>query len=573
MLSIKDQKYLKNKFNDIYSVVKSSNELYVNEIIQLINNYNKKNKFKSNLKVTEKTTMVISYGNSITDGNIKSLKAFNKFFKKYLNNSFNTIHFLPFYPSSSDSGFAVKDHYKIDPRLGSWSNINNISKNANIMADLVINHASARGLWFSNFLKNKSPGKDYFFTVDKKFNSSKVIRPREHKLLKKIKLFDKNRYLWRTFSPDQIDLNFQNPKVLMRFIKIILNLISRGVKIFRLDAIAYLWKQNGTTCINHQKTHNIIKLIRGICNLLKTKTIIITETNLPEKENLSYFGNNDESNWVYNFSLPPLLVYSLLFEDSSKITKWSMSLPNTKKGNNYLNFIASHDGIGMRPVEGILEKNKQKKLLKRLEANGSEFSYRKIHGKGKKVYEANITLFNAFKKSDFDKNGKFYFERYFAAHTIMMSFEGIPAIYFNSIFGNSNDNSKFIISGNKRDLNRYRWNKTKLENHLRDKNSKQYKFYKKMTLLIKIRKNQKAFHPDAPRKTLNLGKNFFGIKRTSVDKKQSIICITNITSDKQTIVLNKDILKGKNLLGEKLQVNGKNIELLPFQTIWLKKIY
>ena len=573
MLSIKDQKYLKNKFNDIYSELKFTNELYVNEIIQLINNYNKKNKFKSNLKVNEKTTMVISYGNSITDGNVKSLKAFNKFFKKFLNNSFNTIHFLPFYPSSSDSGFAVKDHYKIDPRLGSWSNINSISKNASIMADLVINHSSARGLWFSNFLKNKSPGKDYFFTVDKKFNSSKVIRPREHKLLKKIKLFDKNRYLWRTFSPDQIDLNFQNPKVLMRFIKIILNLISHGVKIFRLDAIAYLWKQNGTSCINHQKTHNIIKLIRAICDLLKTKTIIITETNLPEKENLSYFGNNDESNWVYNFSLPPLLVYSLLFEDSSKITKWSMSLPNTKKGNNYLNFIASHDGIGMRPVEGILEKNKQKKLLKRLEANGSEFSYRKIHGKGKKVYEANITLFNAFKKSDFDKNGKFYFERYFAAHTIMMSFEGIPAIYFNSIFGNSNDNSKFIISGNKRDLNRYRWNKTKLENHLKDKNSKQYKFYKKMTLLIKIRKNQKAFHPDAPRKTLNLGKNFFGIKRTSVDKKQSIVCITNITSDKQTIVLNKDILKGKNLLGEKIQVNGKNIELLPFQTIWLKKIY
>ena len=573
MLSIKDQKYLKNKFNDIYSELKFTNELYVNEIIQLINNYNKKNKFKSNLKVTEKTTMVISYGNSITDRNVKSLKVFNNFFKKYLNNSFNTIHFLPFYPSSSDSGFAVKDHYKIDPRLGSWSNINNISKNASIMADLVINHSSARGLWFSNFLKNKSPGKDYFFTVDKKFNSSKVIRPREHKLLKKIKLFDKNRYLWRTFSPDQIDLNFQNPKVLMRFIKIILNLISHGVKIFRLDAIAYLWKQNGTSCINHQNTHNIIKLIRGICNLLKTKTIIITETNLPEKENLSYFGNSDESNWVYNFSLPPLLVYSLLFEDSSKITKWSKSLPNTKKGNNYLNFIASHDGIGMRPVEGILEKNKQKKLLKRLKANGSEFSYRKIHGKGKKVYEANITLFNAFKKSDYDKDGKFYFERYFAAHTIMMSFEGIPAVYFNSIFGNSNDNSKFIISGNKRDLNRYRWNKTKLENHLKDKNSKQYKFYKKMTSLIKIRKNQKAFHPDAARKTLNFGQKFFGIKRTSVDKKQSIICITNITSDIQTIVLNKDILKGKNLLGEKIQVNGKNIELLPFQTIWLKKIY
>ena len=568
MLSKNNKKSLEKIFNKIYKFKNNINKLYIREIIYLINKYNK-NRKKEDLKINESTSLVICYGNSVTDGNKKSLKVFNKFYKKYLKNNFNSVHFLPFYPSSSDSGFAVKDHYKIEPRLGSWKDVKIISKNCNVMADLVINHSSARGLWFSNFLKNKSPGKDYFYTVNKNFNSKKVIRPREHKLLKKIKLSNETKYLWRTFSPDQIDLNFKNPKVLIRFIKIIFNLINNGVRIFRLDAIAYLWKENGNTCINHTNTHNIIKFIRLVCNLLKTECIIITETNLPEKENLSYFGNNDEANWVYNFSLAPILVYSLLFEDSNKITKWSKNFPIARLNNNYLNFIASHDGIGMRPIEGILSANTQKKFLSRLKKNGGEFSYRKVQGVKKKVYEANITLFNAFKCSDFDKSGIFGFERYMAAHTIMISFDGIPAIYFNSMFGNSNDNSKYIISGNKRDLNRYRWNKDKIEDHLKDQNSKQNKYYKNMSNILAIRSKQKAFHPNAIRKTLKLGDNFFGLKRVSTDNKQSIYCITNMTSKLQLLKVNKNIFYKRNLFNSKLTKKSGKIQFEPFQTVWL----
>ena len=263
---------------------------------------------------------------------------------------------------------------------------------------MVINHSSARGLWFKNFLKKKEPGKDYFLTVDSKFNTSNVVRPRDHKLLKKIKIFKKSDYLWRTFSPDQIDLNFKNPSVLIQFIKIMLHLINNGVTIFRLDAIAYLWKENGTKCINLKQTHEIIKLLRNVINLLNIQTKIITETNLPEKENLSYFGKNDEANWIYNFSLPPLLIHAFLFENSSYLNKWCKNLPNTKNGNCYLNFIASHDGIGIRPTEGLLNKKTLNNFLKRLKKNGSKFSYRKIHNKIKKVYEANITVFDALKK-------------------------------------------------------------------------------------------------------------------------------------------------------------------------------
>ena len=572
MLSQQSKKDIKRRLNFIYKPTKSIKELkiYADEIFEVINKYNKFGKKGKKINVSEKTSALICYGDNLLNSNKeKTIKIFRNFYKKNLHNFFEIIHFLPFYPSSSDSGFAVKDHYQVDKRLGDWSEINKQSKNTNIMADVVINHASSKGLWFKNFLANKSPGKDYFLTVSKKFNISKVIRPRENKLLKRISIFKKNNLLWRTFSDDQIDLNFKNPKVLLRFIKIIINLANNGITIFRLDAIAYLWKKSGSQCVNLKETHEIIKLLRVVCNSLKSKPIIITETNLPEKENLSYFGvKNDESHWIYNFSLPPLLIHSFLFEDSTHLNIWSKNLPMTKMGNNYLNFIASHDGIGMRPAEGYLNKENLSKFFKRLKKNGGQLSYRKVKGTSKKVYEANITLFNAFQKTDYDKKGKYFLERYISAHAIMIAFEGIPAIYFNSLFGTSNDDYKYIISGNKRDLNRYKWNKNKLEKLLNDKTSKQSIFYKKIMNLIYIKKKNKAFHPNAKRENLNMGRKIFCFKRTSLDKKQIIYNITNLSSKPQKLNFNDKFKKYKNLL-DKPNINNV-FELKPHQTLWLK---
>ena len=571
MLSQQGKKDIKKILNFIYKkkpFVKSI-DVYAEEIFRIIKKYNSKGKQGKKISISEKTSVLICYGDSLLNGNKeKTLKIFRKFYKKKLEKFFEVIHFLPFYPSSSDSGFSVKDHYRVDKKLGDWSDINRQSKKTNIMADIVINHASSKGLWFKNFLRNKSPGKEYFLTVSKKFNISKVIRPRENKLLKRIGIFKKNNLLWRTFSEDQIDLNFKNPKVILRFIKIIINLANNGVTIFRLDAIAYLWKRSGSKCVNLKETHEIIRLIRIVCNSLKSKPIIITETNLPEKENLSYLGvKNNESHWIYNFSLPPLLVYSFLFEDSTYLNKWSKNLPTTKIGNNYLNFIASHDGIGMRPVEGYLNKDRLSKFFKRLKKNGGQLSYRKIQGSSKKVYEANITLFNAFQKTDYDRKGRYFLERYISAHAIMIGFEGIPAIYFNSIFGTSNDEHKYIISGNKRDLNRYKWNKNRLENLLKNKTSKESIYYQRIMNLIFIKKQNKAFHPNAKRENFNLGKKIFCFKRTSLDKKQIIYNITNLSSKYQILNLNNKFKKFKNLLGRSKISCG--LKLKPYETLWL----
>ena len=570
MLFQKNQKKISSILRTIYKPSLNERDIdhLKDQIIQIIKKFNQNNS-KKKLTISEKTSLVICYGDNVNSNQKSSIQVFQNFFKKNLKKYFNAIHFLPFYPSSSDSGFAVKDHYKIEKRIGSWSDIKKISKSSHVMADIVINHSSARGLWFKNFLKKKRPGKDYFLTVNSKFNTSKVVRPRDHKLLKKIDIFGKSDFLWRTFSADQIDLDFKNPSVLLRFIKIMVHLVSNGVTIFRLDAIAYLWKKNGTNCINLKQTHEIVKLLRLISNLLNVETIIITETNLPEKENLSYFGKNDEANWIYNFSLPPLLIHAFLFENSSYLNKWSKKLPNAKFQNSYLNFIASHDGIGMRPTEGILNERSLNNFLKRLKKNGSKFSYRKIQNKSKKVYEANITVFDALKKSDADPNGKFFLERYIAAHAIMISFEGVPAIYFNSLFGKSNDEAKYVITGNNRDINRYKWSYENITKKLNNKNSKQSIFYQNLGKLLEIKRKQKAFHPNAKRLNINLGSKLFCFKRTSLDKKQTIISITNCSSVDQYPKLNKKYSKWKNIINPKINSLNKSFKLKPFETMWL----
>ena len=547
---------------------------YDKKIKELIGKFNKENPLINNFDLSENTVVLISYADNIYLNNKKqTLKTLKKFHNSFLKDVFNCVHILPFFPSSGDGGFSVKDHNKVEESFGTWKDIKSFAKDINIMADIVINHASSQGLWFKNYLKEKKPGKDFFFSIDDDFKTSNVIRTRDHKLIQKFKVANKNKKLWCTFSNDQIDLNFKNPEVLLVFIELIINFINKGISILRLDAVGFLWKETNTECLNLPQTHLIIKLLRSVVDCLNIESVLVTETNLPRKENLSYFGNNDEAHWIYNFSLAPLLVYTVLFENSSDLSNWSKSMPPARTGNSYLNFIASHDGIGMRPIEGILTNNKTKNLFERIKNNGGKFSHRKFMQIDKKVYEANISLFNALKFSDFDKSGKFSFERFVACHCIMFAMEGVPAIYFNSIFGTEDDNIAYKNTKHKRDLNRYKWEINKIE-QLLNQNSKENKIYNAFKQLLKIRKQQKAFHPNATQYTLSLGPNIFGIWRQSTDKTQSIFNLTNVTSKSIKFNLsNINLIEDENwsdLIGNKNNINTNEvIEFEPFQTLWL----
>ncbi len=566
------------RLNYIYrSTISADKTLdYSKKINQLINLYKSKNTSTDvNEPWSEKTTLLITYADNVKNGLYgKTISDFISFYNKFFSSFIDSIHFLPFFPSSGDGGFSVKNHEDIDPAFGTWDEIKILSKNANVMTDLVLNHASSEGKWFKNFLLNKNPGKDYFFTINNNYDYSNVIRPRDHDLLKKIKILNDTKNLWCTFSYDQIDLDFRNPDVLLEFITLILKLSSYGIKIFRLDAVAFIWKETGTTCLNLPETHEIIKLLRDIVDQLDKNIIIVTETNLPKEENLSYFGKNDEAHWIYNFPLPPLIVHTFLFGDSSSLTKWSMKMPPAQVGNAYLNFIASHDGIGMRPAEGVLSEEEINGMLMRLEKNGSQFSMRKLPSKEEKVYEANISLFNALQYTDEDSMGKYSLERFIASHCIILSIEGVPAFYFNSFFATRNDDKSYLNSKVKRDLNRHKWNYSNLEATLNDENSIENKCYELLKTLISIRKAQPAFHPNATQFTLNLNKNVFSVWRQSRDRRQSIFAITNVTSkniDLNTNMINLiDDEKWYDLLNPEVSFKDEqNIKLNPYQTIWI----
>ena len=569
------------RLNFIYrSIISEDKTLeYSKKINKLINNYkdigpkNSKNDYWS-----ENTILLITYADSINRGlSGKTLNDFGKFYKQYLEKFINSIHFLPFFPSSGDGGFSVKNHNDVDKSYGTWEDIQSLSKKANIMTDLVLNHSSSKGDWYKNFLDDKNPGKNYFYVVDKNYDCSKVVRPRDHDLLTEIELQNKKKFLWCTFSHDQIDLNFKNPDVLLEFIKLILKLSSYGIKIFRLDAVAFIWKQPGTTCLNLSQTHEIIKLLRDIVDQLDKNLIIVTETNLPKQENLSYFGKNDEAHWIYNFSLPPLIVNTFLFEDSVALTKWSMKMPPAQLGNAYLNFIASHDGIGMRPAEGVLSDKEIKKMLQRLKKNGSKFSMRKLSNNEEKVYEANISLFNALQFTDSDLKGKFSLKRFIAAHCIILAIEGVPAFYFNSLFATKNDEETFASTGVKRNLNRYKWHYSTLVNLIKTNNTIEKNCYETFKKLISIRKIQPAFHPNATQFTLNLDKNIFAVWRQSRDRKQSIFALTNVSS--KTIKLNTNKInliddeQWFDLLSQETKItDDQYIKLMPFQSLWITNL-
>ena len=569
------------RLNFIYrSIISEEKTLeYSKKINKLINIYKDKEPKNSTKDYwSENTILLITYADSINRGlSGKTLNDFGKFYKQYLEKFINSIHFLPFFPSSGDGGFSVKNHNDVDKAYGTWEDIQSLSKKANIMTDLVLNHSSSKGDWYKNFLDDKNPGKNYFYVVDKNYDCSKVVRPRDHDLLTEIELQNKKKFLWCTFSHDQIDLNFKNPDVLLEFIRLILKLSSYGIKIFRLDAVAFIWKQSGTTCLNLSQTHEIIKLLRDIVDQLDKNLIIVTETNLPKQENLSYFGKNDEAHWIYNFSLPPLIVNTFLFEDSVALTKWSMKMPPAQLGNAYLNFIASHDGIGMRPAEGVLSDKEIKKMLQRLKKNGSKFSMRKLSNNEEKVYEANISLFNALQFTDSDLKGKFALKRFIAAHCIILAIEGVPAFYFNSLFATKNDEETFASTGVKRNLNRYKWHYSTLVNLIKTNNTIEKNCYETFKKLISIRKIQPAFHPNATQFTLNLDKIIFAVWRQSRDRKQSIFALTNVSS--KTIKLNTNKInliddeQWFDLLSQETKItDDQYIELMPFQSLWITNL-
>ncbi|MBA6225904.1 alpha-glucosidase C-terminal domain-containing protein [Colwellia sp. MB02u-18] len=522
---------------------------------------------------SEADIVLITYGDSIIKAAQPPLHTLKVFLDNHLKNTINSVHILPFFPYSSDDGFSVIDYSSVNESLGTWQDITEISQAYQLMSDLVINHCSSRSAWFDNFIKGEGIGHDFFFTAQLDDDFSAVVRPRTSPLLKEVNTGKGQKFVWCTFSHDQVDFDFRNPEVLKAFAAIIRQYLDSGVKIFRFDAIAFIWKIVGRDSINLPQTHEIVRLLRTLIESADPQAIIITETNIPNTQNLTYFGNANEAHGIYNFSLPPLLINTLLTGNCLYLKRWLMSMPPSQDGTLYFNFIASHDGIGLRPAEGLLSDTELDSLIHTIESFGGKISWRTSNTGEQKAYEMNIALYDALQGTVAGKD-HWNFERFICAHAVMFALEGIPGIYIHSMLGTQNDYKKLANTHNNRSINRHCWHEEALEAALADSSLHHAKVLSSLKTLLNIRIKQPAFHPNATQFTLHLGLQLFGFWRQSQNRKQSIFCVSNVSDQAVALPLSElNLIVTQTwvelITGENITELSQEIILSPYQTVWI----
>jgi glucosylglycerate phosphorylase len=518
-------------------------------------------------ELTERDSILITYGDQVQSSNEKPLQTLGVFCKNYLVNIVSGIHLLPFYPWTSDDGFSVTDYRKVDPNLGGWEDISSMQSHFRLMFDGVINHISAQSEWFKGFLRDDPRYRDYFIVVEGSPDLSQVVRPRTLPLLTTFKTPSGEKQVWTTFSADQIDLNYQNPEVLLEILDILLMYIERGATFIRLDAIAYLWKEIGTTCIHLPQTHRVIQLLRAALNKVAPHVHLITETNVPHVDNLSYFGDGtDEAQLVYNFALPPLTLHTFQTGDARVLSNWAKTLALPSEKTTFFNFLASHDGIGLNPARGIISIEEIDFLVSKVREHGGLISYKQNSDGSSSPYEMNINYFDALSNPNGDEPLDLQVNRFIAAQAIMLSLIGVPGIYFHSLFGSRGWSEGVKQTGRNRTINREKCQLDQLQNELADKNSLRSKVFTHYRQLLLARRNTPAFHPHGNQKILDLHPSVFAIERISPDEKSRVLCLHNV-SEKQ-VVFSTNYTSAENLLiGQSLQVS--KIALEPYQILWV----
>ena len=522
---------------------------------------------------TERDTYVIAYGNSLIDGEHKPLDLLKDFLSAHLKGTVSGVHILPYFPYTSDDGFAVTDYRAVNSVLGDWHDVERIASDFRLMSDLVLNHGSSQSTWFAEYLQGHSPYDRFYFEASPSDDLTNVVRPRAHPLLREVETANGTRHVWATFSHDQIDFDFSNPEVLLEFIRILRFHIDRGVRTVRLDAVAFVWKEVGTNCIHLPQTHEIVRLFRVLADYAEEPVVLITETNVPNVENLSYFGNRNEAHAIYNFSLPPLILHALLNGTSKHLNSWQMAMPPAQLGCAYLNFTASHDGIGLRPAESLLEDTEIADMIETVQGFGGLVSMRRLPDGGFRPYELNVALFDAMKGT---VNGvdDWNVERFLCSQAIAMSLEGIPAFYIHSLLATPNDLEGVEKAGYNRAINRHRWHYPELQEKLADPSTIQARVFSEMKRLIGIRIRQPAFHPNATQFTLQLGEKLFGFWRQSDDRTQSIFAIHNVCDETISIsAMSLNLIGGMNwkdlLSDEVISARGGDIAFAPYQCRWI----
>lgn len=534
--------------------------------------------------LTERDAFLITYGDQFFEAGRPPLQTLRWFLDTYLRDAINWVHLLPCFPYSSDDGFSVIDFLQVDPQLGDWGDVAALGEHFHLMFDFVANHVSRQHAWFQAFLRDQTPYSRYFLVVDPRTDLSQVVRPRALPLLTPFKTPGGTRYVWTTFSTDQIDLNYANPRVLQEMTEVLLQYVGHGAEIIRLDAIAYLWKTIGTPCIHLPQTHGIVKLWRAVLDAVAPHVLLITETNVPHAENISYFGTpvaeterTDEAQLVYNFSLAPLTLHALQTGDATYLREWAAALKSPSPSATFFNFIASHDGIGVLPARGILPEAAVQGLVDRTLAHGGQVSEKTNANGSTSAYELNITVYD-FLNDPARPDLAVDVTRFLASQAILLALAGVPGIYVHSLFGSHNCRECFSDSGRPRSLNRRKLDRAALEAILAEPEGHERRVFDGYRHMLRVRRAEPAFHPRAGQQVLDVVPAVFAVLRTPICQGRPVLCLVNVSPQPQTVCVVADsggiirdgvyldLLQGD---ADVLEEGLRTVELAGYQARWL----
>jgi glycosidase len=520
---------------------------------------------------SEKTAVLIAYPNHVTDEHSAPLAVFVALASRRFVELFDTVHLLPFFPSSSDDGFSVIHYRLIDPAYGTWDDIRRLGQKFRLVFDLVLNHVSAHSGWFRDFQLGIAPARHYFIERQPIADYSDVVRPRPTPLFSNVRLKNgKTTEVWTTFSADQVDLNYACPDVLFELLDIALFYASMGASILRLDAVAYLWKEPGTRCIHAAQTHELVKIFHDVLAMTGAGTLLLTETNVPHAENVSYFGAGDEAHMIYQFSLPPLIMLAATSGRASHLTKWALELSDPPAGCTYLNFTASHDGIGLRPLEGVVPPSEIQKLVDAARERSGLVSTRQTKEGVEVPYELNITWFDAVVDPALPDD--LQVACYLATQSVPLVMKGVPAVYFNSLFGARNDYGLVQKTGQARAINRAKWTMSALDRMLGDSHGMSAQIWNGYARMLRARRACSAFHPDGMQRVLVLDDRLFAVERLAPNRAERVMCVTNFSHER--VALSSAALARAGVVGLKHDLLTQqplslgDWVLAPYEILW-----
>jgi sucrose phosphorylase len=484
------------------------------------------------LPLTQRDAILITYGDQVREPGVAPLLALGEFMEEHAAGAVSGVHVLPFYPSSSDDGFSVVDYRAVDPQLGTWDDVCRLGRRFDLMFDAVFNHVSAESEWFQGFLRDEPGCRDWFIVVEGDPDLGQVVRPRALPLLTAFETAAGERRVWTTFSADQVDLDVRNPEVLLALLDVLLFYVARGARFIRLDAIAYLWKEIGTPCIHLPQTHRVVQLMRAVLDEVAPEVMLITETNVPHRDNLSYFGDgSSEAQLVYNFALPPLVLHSLTTGSAEALARWAGGLELPSDRVSFFNFLASHDGIGVNPVRGILTDDEIEQLVRLAPAHGGFVSYKRNPDGSQSPYELNVNYLDALSDPAAREPLDTQIGRFLVAHAIMLAMPGVPGIYFHSLFGSRGDRAGAEASGIPRRVNREKLARADLERELADPSSRRAGVLYGLKGLLRRRQSSGAFHPAGRHEVLPADRRVLALRRTSPDGLETVLCLHNVSAD------------------------------------------